>query len=90
MTSVAERTRSLSAHAGTSATPRATAREAATMKRLRRTSSSGPKILMPDTTMLTKRKVVMPPSTQYGIELITAEILAMMPKMSMKIGVRNH
>jgi len=43
LTSEAERTRSLLAHAGTSATPRAMAREAATMKRLRRTSSSGPR-----------------------------------------------
>ena len=79
------RTRSLSAHWGTSATPIPNMRAEQTMKRLRRTWISGPSISMPDTMMLQKRKVVMPPSTLYGIVLMMAEILAMTPKTIRKM-----
>ena len=44
-----------------------------------RAAKAGPRMLTPETTMLTKRKVVMPPSTQSGMVAMTSATLTMMP-----------
>lgn len=62
------------AQAGAIVTPSPRPMEQATMKRLRREFPVEERILIPETATLAKRKVVMPPSTQSGMDVKNAAI----------------
>lgn len=66
--------RLLVAQVGTIVTPSPRPMEQATMKRLRRESPADARILIPLTATLAKRKVVMPPRTQSGMDVKNAAI----------------
>mmetsp|Transcript_54216 Transcript_54216/g.172089 ORF Transcript_54216/g.172089 Transcript_54216/m.172089 type:complete len:219 (-) Transcript_54216:1052-1708(-) len=69
-----------SAKWGSQVTPMPTPSAMARMKRLRRVMGSLAMIAMPETITLANRKIVMPPSTQSGMEAITPANFPRTPK----------
>jgi hypothetical protein len=76
---------------GTSVAPYPTASDAVKLKRVRRLKGTRFMIAIPDTATAQKRKVVIPPSTEDGIETSAAENFANRPaRMRNTVFVSLH